>query len=312
MGNNELNTLDLMLIIWKKKKLILSISILAIIFSSVISLLMEEKFEAKAIIIPTRSVTSLDNHQFGNEDDLERALELLGSSEIMNKLNIKYDLYRHYKIDSTADFSQTTFINTFKGNVNFSPTKFNAAEISVFDTNPDTAALIANDIIIFYDELKNELIRNRAEYSLDIYNENIATIKNEIKLVEDSIMKINTSGVLSSDQIGSVFLEENKFPRDLKNPQLEMITEIKTQYARLASKINSLDQLEKNVIYEGRNINLDISHSFIVEPAYPSDKKAKPVRWIIVVISTLMTTLFSIILILVLEKIKLVKANLND
>ena len=53
--------------------------------------------------------------------------------------------------------------------------------------------------------------------------------------------------------------------------------------------------------------NSSISHKFIVDIAYPAEKKAYPIRWLIVVISTFSTVFFSVILLLFKEKIKELK-----
>jgi uncharacterized protein involved in exopolysaccharide biosynthesis len=50
-----------------------------------------------------------------------------------------------------------------------------------------------------------------------------------------------------------------------------------------------------------------LTQKFIVSNAYPAEKKSYPVRWIIVVISTIATLLLSIIALLVLENIRQIK-----
>ena len=49
------------------------------------------------------------------------------------------------------------------------------------------------------------------------------------------------------------------------------------------------------------------SHKFEVEKANPAEKKAYPIRWLIVVISTFCALLFSIVLLLTAQKIKQLK-----
>jgi uncharacterized protein involved in exopolysaccharide biosynthesis len=50
-----------------------------------------------------------------------------------------------------------------------------------------------------------------------------------------------------------------------------------------------------------------LSHKFIVEKAYPAEKKAYPIRWLIVVLSTFSAVLLAIVGILVKNQIELLK-----
>ncbi|MCC6838055.1 MAG: hypothetical protein IT234_05905 [Bacteroidia bacterium] len=50
-----------------------------------------------------------------------------------------------------------------------------------------------------------------------------------------------------------------------------------------------------------------LPQKFIVSNAYPAEKKSYPVRWIIVVVSTMATVLIAMITILLIENIKQVR-----
>jgi uncharacterized protein involved in exopolysaccharide biosynthesis len=47
-----------------------------------------------------------------------------------------------------------------------------------------------------------------------------------------------------------------------------------------------------------------LPQKFVVSNAYPAEKKSYPVRWIIVVVSTMTSVLMAIIAILLIENIK--------
>jgi len=48
----------------------------------------------------------------------------------------------------------------------------------------------------------------------------------------------------------------------------------------------------------------NIPHKFVVNQAYPAEKKEYPIRWLIVVISTISTFLFTAIAIIAVENYK--------
>ena len=71
---------------------------------------------------------------------------------------------------------------------------------------------------------------------------------------------------------------------------------------RMATTETSYEQSESDALS-------NISHKFVVELASPAEKKAYPIRWLIVAVSTFATVFFSIILLLFVAKIKELKAN---
>ena len=101
--------------------------------------------------------------------------------------------------------------------------------------------------------------------------------------------------------------EDAEFPTEIADTEMYKLAVFSSVYGRIKTKNEALEGLEKAYQQAESDANLNISHKFIVEQAYPSERKAKPIRWIIVVISTLTTILFSIILIIILEKIKTLK-----
>jgi uncharacterized protein involved in exopolysaccharide biosynthesis len=48
----------------------------------------------------------------------------------------------------------------------------------------------------------------------------------------------------------------------------------------------------------------NLSHKFVVERAYPSEKKAYPKKSLIVIVSTLASLLFALIVLIILDNIK--------
>ena len=65
---------------------------------------------------------------------------------------------------------------------------------------------------------------------------------------------------------------------------------------RLANMETSYEQAESDA-------NSYLSHKFIVEKAYPAEKKAYPIRWLIVVLSTFSALLFGVTGILIKNRI---------
>lgn len=313
MKNNEFNSENLFHILWKFKKPIIILAFLAAVISSIVSLLMEEKYLSTLIMFPAKANSlnlSGQNYfpgqeitSFGEDSDAEKMLQVLSSGSIKGEIIKKYNLFKHYGIEDDVEFKYTALDEFYNSNVQFQRTKFGSVQISVYDINPDTAALIANDIAELYDIKLNQMIQSRAQVGYQKIAEKIATIQDEIKGINDSIKTLST-GSLSRDQLSQVMKEDATIPVNVSDNEMYNLSVFSSIYERIKIKNEALVGLEKAYQQAETDANLDLSHKFIVQPAYASEKKAKPVRWIIVIVSTLTTILFSVVLIVVLEKIK--------
>ena len=316
MSNTEFNSENLFHIIWKFKKPIIILSFLTTIVSAIVSLLMEEKYLSTVIMYPAKANSlnlSGQNYfpgqeitSFGEDEDAEQMLQVLNSSSIKGYIVQKYDLFKHYEIEDNAEFRYTELDREYNNNILFKRTKFGSVQISVYDRSPDTAALIANDIAELYDKKQNEMIQDRARVAYQKIGEKIKTIENDIKLINDSIRQLSM-GNISRKQLGEVMKEDATLPTEVADNEMYNLSVFSSVYGRIKVKNEALEGLEKAYQQAEADANLNISHKFIVEPAYAAEKKAKPVRWIIVVVSTIVTALFSIVLIIILEKIKQLK-----
>lgn len=324
MTSSEHNSFDLISFLWSKKSFLISISILAFISSSVVSLIIEEKFESTVTLYPTKtsSVTFNQNitedqsvSKFGEDQEAEQMLQILESSSIRSKIINKYDLKSHYEIDLSSKYVNTNLTKTYLENINFKRNKNGAVLIIVLDRSPDTAALIANDISILFDSIKNAMIHERALTDFEIKKQKLNKIKAEVQSLSDTMTSLSTMGVVTEDAYralteGYVNAKDDQMKESFKI-KMNMTEkygsvlksfEIKAGFLakRLANMETSYEQAESDA-------NSNLSHKFIVEKAYPAEKKAYPIRWLIVVLSTFSTLLLGITLILIKNRIDQLK-----
>ena len=321
----DFNSLDLIEFLWNKRKLMILIGLFAAIFSSVVALIIEEKFESTVTLYPskTSSVTfsEVNNEdqtvsKFGEEEEAEQMLQILESSKIREAIVTKYQLIKHYDIDVTGKFVYTELNETYSDNINFERNKNGAVLITVLDKSPDTAALIANDIASLFDSTKNAMIHARAITDYNIKKEKLKKLENEMKVLIDTMSSLSAIGVVTADAYQGLTDAMIKAPdqqtrveykEKLKMTELYGSTlkafQIETEFLseRIATLKSSYEQAETDA-------KSFPSHKFTVEDATPAEKKSYPVRWLIVVISTFATLLFSIIILLFKEKIKELKA----
>ena len=322
----NLNSGELIAFLWKKRNPILIITGSAFVISIVVSLLLTPYYMARAVVFPTKSNSVEYNTngrnsvvEFGDEADAERLLQVLISPEIRDSLTAKYDLYNHYDIDPKQSHAKYEFQQVYEGNIKFERTRYNSINIDVYDTDPETATNIANDIVRLVDTVMNRMIRERSVGPMHAVQHEVSLIRTELGDYSDRLRALSDSGVVSKDErqsLNAAYLEAKKsgdkeFAAEMKR-KIDATQKYATDYD-IYSNLSEffslrysdiLDVNDQATQYANTNIQQTIRHS----PAEIPDKKAKPKRAIIVIFATFSAFLFSIFLLLGIEKFKEIKA----
>lgn len=325
--NPNFNSEELLGFIWKKRKPLLIITLAAAVISVAVSLMMTPYYMAQAIVFPTAS-NSVDYQgtgrnsvvEFGDEADAERLLQVLQSPEIRDSLTDKFELYAHYDIDTATSGSRAKFQKAYEGNVKFNRTRYNSITIDVYDSEPQVAADMANDIVRLVDTAMNRMIRDRSKGPMWAVQSEVDLIKTEMGDYSDRLKALSDSGVvpmesrinLNQDYLTAKKSGETAFALDVKR-QKEASQKYGTDfdlYSNLSEFFslrysNILDVNDQITQYAKQDIQQTHRHSEAEVP----DKKAKPKRAIIVIFSTFSALLFGIFGLLAIERIKQLKAN---
>jgi len=315
---------DLMEVIWKWKVHLIFVFVLSAIVSSVVSLTMKEEFLSSVTIYPAKSNTvTFSQHanqnqsatQFGEEEEAEQVIQILGSAEIRNRVINKYQLDSVYEINPNSPTRMNDLHEKYNSHVSAERTRFGSVIIKVYDIDPERAMHMANDLSMLLDTVKNRMIRERASYELDITRRKKEVVEKELEVIVDTLKKLNEFGVggnqtqaslmealanatdvVTREEIRKKIAMNDKYGSSLAS----FSHELKLKHERLAEIEAAFEQAEANA-------HLNYTHKFVVEEAYMSDRKARPVRWIIVTVSTFVSTLLGLILILLFEKVKMIK-----
>ena len=114
--NNESVKLLAKIYTWRKKLLI--VTLIAVIVSVAVSFIISPQYKATAIVFPSRtfSVSKLlieqnqgaqeDYMDLGDEDDAEKLLQILNSSEIKDRIAKDYDLWSKWDINEEGEFAK--------------------------------------------------------------------------------------------------------------------------------------------------------------------------------------------------------------
>ncbi len=325
--NNIFNASNLLKFVYKKKKLLITISIIAFLTSSVISLLIPNKYKSTVILFPassssisqsliTESQQRKDILKFGEEEEVEQLMQMLQSSSIRNRIIEKYNLFEHYEINKNSKYPYSTIYSKYESNVKINRTKYMSISIEVYDEDPEMAALIANDISNLVDSTYSKIQKERAQKAYDIVFYEFEAQKAKIKQIEDSLLVLSEMGVIEVKSQTETYSEQ--YAIALSKGNTSAVKELEKKISILA-RYGSIHTILKEQMYEEvkklatieakyREAKIDLEQTlpnkYIVSAAEKAEKKSYPIRWLIVSVSVLSTFLFSLIVLLLLEEVK--------
>lgn len=327
-NRSEFNTTNFLLFIYKWRKPLIIIGLLAVIISSVVSLFIPDKYKSTVILFPTstnavskallseNTSAKQDILEFGEEEQSEQLLQILNSSQIRSKIIEKFDLMTHYGIDKEGKYRMTNLVNEYNSNITFRRTEYMAVEISVLDEDPQMAADIANAISELLDTVKNQMQHERAVQALRIVENEYSGLKLQVKQMEDSLDALRRLGINDYEtqaeayntQLAIALAKNNIAGVRAIEEKLKLLGEYGGNYVSLRDELeHEKKQLSAvKAKYEEAKVDAEqeLPAKFVVDRAYKAEKKSYPVRWIIVVVSSLSALFTAIVFLVIVDNIR--------
>ncbi len=299
-------------ILAKWKYHLLGIAIIAIILSTFFSSskFIKPKFKSVGVVYPINIYT------YSEESETEQMLQMMNSSDIRQKLIKDFNLYKHYNIDPKTKYAQTYINAKLDDNVSFRKTEYESVEIRVLDTDPKIASDMADSLISYYDHKVAELHKAKYKEVVDIANSSMKEKSAQIDSLEKQIIDIRLKyGLIDFDiqakelSKGQVkILTEGKANNPQGKEVLKLVDNLKEKGEELRAINNYLINNRKT--YDSLQVVLDnakagynkkITYAQVVSHPFPADKKSYPIRWIIVLFSTISAVLIAIFVIAFIE-----------
>ena len=334
--NSNVNSTYLLAFFYKWRKTIIAVAVLSAVSSAGVALMIPEKFKSTVILFPASSVSISkllmtqnaspqgDLLQFGEEDDMERMLQVLNSEYIREKIVNKYKLAEHYGIENDNKFRRTLLREEYDDNIQFRKTEFMSVKIEALDRVPEMASNIANDIAALYDSTMTRMKHNRAIEAYKIMGREYGNLQKEIKGKEDSLYKLMQLGVNDyesqsermNEALGKAIVEGRTSAVAELEQKLKTLSTYGTSYMALRDNLYRMRE-QSNLLkekYDQSRVDAEqsISEKFVVDRAFPAEKKSYPIRWIIVVVATLSALLITLLAIALLENFKKIQNTIKQ
>ena len=307
-SNNPMESTHLLVFIYRNLKTLIAVGFLAAMAASGVSLMLDEYYESTVVMFATsqhslgeqffEETKKNDLLAYGETEDAERLLQILNSHRIRNRIIEKYDLYTHYNIDPSEPGAKTDMALTYGSNVSANLTRFGSIRVQVLDTDPELARDMANDMAFLVDSVANSMRNERANEAYKLALGALAQTSVQIAQAEDSLASLHALGIYDFEtqvegltaQYGMAVASGRSAAANTLKKDLERLGTLANGYNNLSAYLEAAYEqqslLKKRVELMRVDAETQLSSSFIVDYASAADKKAKPVRWLIVVMTS--------------------------
>ncbi|HKK82503.1 MAG TPA: hypothetical protein VJ909_09650 [Prolixibacteraceae bacterium] len=303
--------------VWKWKFHIGVAVFAAIVASAIISgpAFITPKFKSTARLYPANIA------EVSEESTSEHLLEFLQSTDIKFRLINTFQLNDVYDVNPEGKYYKAYILDEYRRHVEYKKTDFETVEISVLDEDPIRARDMVDSLIVFLnDAIHREKSAKFLEKAIAAKNE-LAVKKAEIDSVENRIDHIRqktglidyfaqattaTRGLMDAAAMGG----DKRPAQKTLSHLVEKGTELRRNLELLEDFEVKADTLRKRHERYYNRVIQDVSYSKIVEHPFAADKKAHPIRWLIVFLATLGTGIISIITVSLIDYIREIKSTL--
>lgn len=313
---------------WKKPLIIISgvSAILSILISS--PWIIKPKFLSTAVFYPSTNnsissalltdtrVKQKDPLEFGEQVAAQQYVQILESDYLKSKVITRFNLLAHYRISKDDREKNYKLGKLYNKNISSKKTPYASIEINVLDENPDTAALIANGIVMILDSVKTEVQRRIALQALSIIENEFKRKEEEINTIKKRMQELGSKGVYNVEEQSKALTElvgkngMSEYVRSQQNSLALYGAESQELYNTLELQVEQMNELKKKLDQARIDVDGRLSNVFILQNATPAERKTYPIRSLIVLGSILGSFLLGCIVLLFVEKFQNQKDSL--
>lgn len=317
---NYFSNKNLILILWKWKWHLITVVAVAILLGAIFSskLFIMPKFSSRAVIYPSNIAP------YSDESETEQMLQWLQARDIKDSMIKRYDLSRHYEIDTGYKYYYTTLLHEYNQNVSISKTQYESIEIEVLDKNPVQAKEMVESILDLVNKKIRRIHESKFDEVLDLNRRMVNKKQKEVDSIKQVLTDLGvkhglfetnaqarevTEGYLRTID-GSATNINQRGVEKLKKALEEKSGEFMINETYLNGLMAGYSELKREYDLAYKNANRKFTYTNKVTSPFVSDKKAYPVRWLIVLYSVVAAVVLALIVIAVLENKK--RLDLKD
>ncbi len=317
IGNSTI--LGLIVKYWKPLAIVaLVAALLSAVFSS--PLFIDPKYRSYAVLYPANIIP------MGTETPTEQMMQVLESDQIRDSLVAFYDLYTVYDINPESNGSKSTLIREYQSLVTTRKTEYESVIIEVLDKDPVRARDMVNSIILNFNRKAKSMQKEKSIELVAILSEQVKLKKNEMDSMEAVLTNIRKEyGILDYDlqteyaterYLDVITTPSNKNSAKEIEPLLNALKEMGGEFKALNEHLwrtrGSYNDLKEQLEQALKDVEKQLTYCNIITQPEIADRKAYPVRWLIVMASVLSAMLTALIFLAVLENARATNSSIEQ
>jgi capsular polysaccharide biosynthesis protein len=308
----SINNSDIFQVALRRRWHLLAIVGVAVLLAFVFSgeTFIKPKFKSTAVVYPVNIIP------YSMESPTEQLLQLFHSADVRTLMVKRFNLAKHYNIESNTSAALTKLNNTYDENILVRKTEFESIKIDITDINPDTASAMVNGLVDCVDKKARLLQREKTKEVVKIFRDQLDVKQKQIDSLEtiNNLLRVRyglldyksqakeatksylklVSGGASKDKLREVDsmlrnLEEKGGAQIAVTDQLKSLREsyngIKSDYDRAISDLTK-----------------ELTYSNVITKPFPADSKCYPVRSLIVIVSAFSGLLLGLLIFVILDR----------
>ncbi|MFH1160012.1 MAG: Wzz/FepE/Etk N-terminal domain-containing protein [bacterium] len=303
---NSRNIVDI-LIRWKIHLAV--IVVITVILSVILSspMVITPLYKSYAVVYPSNIAP------YSDENETEQMIEMLQSGDICDSVIRKFDLSRHWKIDSNYQYFISTILWIYTQRVKITKTPYEAVNIEVWDPDPRMACDMVNAILDYYNKKVRRLHKEKFYEVVVNYEVAVREKKQKLDSLKERAQELGTKfglmeyqaqtrevmrALLGTGSQSGRHSEALKYKKNLEEKGGEML--LIQEMMRAETEEFAFFKLDYDRAL--LNYNREYTHLNVLTKPFVSDKKSYPIRWLIVVGSVLAVLFFTLVVIGVIER----------
>lgn len=279
----------------RRWKLFALVAVLGVVLGTLVSMpwIMKPRFRSTAIVYPV-NLTS-----YSIETRTDQLLQLLESNAIRDSLLRKFNLTKHWHMDTLRPSGRAYLYLKFLDRVDISKTRYESVQIEIVDESADTARMMVDEMLRQVNILARRLQREKSAEVLAMQQRITAIAKNKMDSAEARLKEIRekhgllvyeaqteelTKGYVRMLTSGGGAAQKEEVKAMLRSLQevggeFRGLTDLADMFRQNYNQaLINLEGAQNDMIKELTYVNTVVS-------AEVSDKKVWPIRWLVVLIS---------------------------
>jgi uncharacterized protein involved in exopolysaccharide biosynthesis len=270
----------------------------------------------------------------GRSEDLDRVITIGESQPVAEYIIRRFDLHKRYQVGAPGDDNADNSVLTeFNSNLSIVHNDRDAIELTFADEDKQLAAQVANTMVQVIDSINQQLTLENRRQVLNLYRQRFDYLNTNFERSRRQLAAARRRyGIFAVEMQGRYLAKElieteaalrkaeggggdvaglRKSLRGLSRADggnlvnVENFTRGVDSLNMFAARVTDLQTrlIEARSAFESAELTLKarLSSLYLVQKAYPATRKAKPVRWLIVLSSTLLVFVLSIVFVALLE-----------